>query len=471
MTLFIQNDTAIGGTGAVFPNNAEADLFRISDLDFSGFGETTEPPPSHLIKVDYEPQGTTGFPPTRLHELVNTDFAGVAGSTDIIVVAVTESFLFDGHTPIENVGGVTLPPLQSPNTTGSVLIIYNTGSSQICTKAEGSGGFDLGSPSPVTLFHELSHAFRMATTGSLSTSASGCTASPEEEAAEKDENEMRELMGVRKRDVTNHCGEHCSSPSNGCCVVASIATGSESVEVNALRAFREGFLRRSEVGHSFFEQLHHEYYGFSPQVCAAMGNNEPLVDRIRTFCVRPLTRSLTLLRGLLAAQTPIDEIGTRLDRSLARELDAVEPGELDAALAMIRAGRVDPATVPTPLPQVERVDVGSHLRWGILDPVEMYLLAAREQVDGADAGELGRRFASRVDAWAPRLPLDPLWGELSNFELRRELNFLRQSLLRTPASCEAFARRLLAQTDVDPRLVLPMLVPDEHRDAGGPADE
>lgn len=461
MTLFIQNNTAIGGTGAVFPNNAEADLLRISDLDLAGFGETTQPPPSNLIQVTYEPQATTGFPPTRLHELVNTDFMGVAGNVDIIVVAVTETFLFEGTTPIENVGGVTIPPSSGANTTSSVLVIYNTGSSNICEKAEG-GGFDLGSPPPVTLFHELSHAFRMATTGLLDTTESNCH-SEEEEAAEKDENAMRELMGVRKRDATNHCGEHCTAPSNGnCCIVASIATGSESVEVSALRLFREGSLRRSEVGHAFFERLHYDYYGYSPRVCTAMGNNEPLVEQIRSFFVRPLTRSLTLVRALLETGAPEAEVGERLDRSLERELDPADAAELESALEMVRSGRPAPELLPPQLRDLDWVGVGPHLRWGILEPIGLYLQAAQERFAGAAPEELGRDFAARVEDWAARLPLDPIWDELSNFELERELGFLRGSLLSKPRSRELFGRRLLAQTGVEPGLALSVLEESDH---------
>lgn len=466
MTLFIQNNTAIGGTGAVFPNNAEADLLRISDLDLAGFGETTQPPPSNLVQITYEPQATTGFPPTRLHELVNTDFAAIAGNVDIIVVAVTESFLFEGTTPIENVGGVALNPLEAPNTTESALVIYNTGSAGICTKAQGSNIFDLGLPPPVTLFHELSHAFRIVTSASLSLSASGCTASPEEEAAEIDENQMRELMGVRLRDVTNHCGEHCESSEGNCCVVASIATGSESVELSALRAFREGFLRRSEVGHAFFERLHYEYYGYSPQVVAAMGNNDPLVERIRRFFVRPLTRSLTLTRALLEADAPVAEVGARLERSLARDFEATPESELEGALAMVGSGRPDEAMVPPRLRDLEWVEAGPHLRWGILEPVGMYLAAAQERATGEAPDALGRAFAARVEEWAARLPIEPMWSDISEYELRQELEFLRQTLLRTPASRERFAQRLADEVGVDRELARSVLLADEAEEGG-----
>src|SRR5262249_22612319 len=151
------------------------------------------------------------------------------------------------------------------------------------------------SPNPVILYHELSHALRTATNSTLPTSRS-CTGSQEEQAAERDENDMREQLGVPRIDANNHCGAVCSGGSNqNCCIVASVAIGSQSIEVDALRRIRDGLLRTSTIGFSFFEHLHHDYYAFSPELVRMMGGNQELVDQVATYVVRPLVLSLHLI--------------------------------------------------------------------------------------------------------------------------------------------------------------------------------
>lgn len=463
MTLFIQNNTAIGGTGAVFPNEAEADLLRISNLDMEGLGEETQPAPSNLIEVTYDPQTTTGPCPDRLHELVNTDFTAVPDHPiDIIVMAVDETFTLADGSSINAFVGVSLTPNEEHNgivfnPTGSVLVIYTiTRPLSTCQKAEGSDEFDLDSPTSVTLYHELSHALRTATNSGLSLDAEElCDASPEERAAEEDENDMRDQLGIRRRDVANHCAAACGEPvpETNCCVVASIATGSQSAEVRALRGLREGLLRRSEVGHAFFDQLHYEYYAFSPQVCTAMGNNEPLVDWVRTFCVRPLVDSLSLIRDLLIEGTTVERTGERLESTLEGGLGDLSPELLEQALRIVRSGRVDPEMLPVRMPAIEHVEAGPHVRWGLLEPIEIYLQAARERVAGVPSGELGSRFAARVEEWAPGLPLADFWPSLSESEVERELAFLGECLLRSDDVRREFAQRLSAAEGVEAEVV------------------
>ena len=130
MTVFIQNDVGGDGTGTVFPNQAEADLFMISNMD-GGLGETTQPAPSDLIEVTYATQNQMGVCPSRLHQLVTTNFATVpADPVDIIVLAVDGSFTLNDGTSMANNGqslgwtGSGLPGA-SNNPTHSVLVIYD----------------------------------------------------------------------------------------------------------------------------------------------------------------------------------------------------------------------------------------------------------------------------------------------------------------------------------------------------------
>jgi hypothetical protein len=94
MSLFIQNDSGTFGAGSVFPDRAEADLLTATNLD-TNLGEN--PPVGDLIQVTYGAQQSAGPCPTRIHDLVNTDFGVNPQHIDIIILAVDGSFvLTDG---------------------------------------------------------------------------------------------------------------------------------------------------------------------------------------------------------------------------------------------------------------------------------------------------------------------------------------------------------------------------------------
>jgi hypothetical protein len=428
VTLFIQNDVGGVGTGTVLPNSAEANIFTIGKMD-TALGEETQPAPSDLIKVTYGAQTENGAGPDRLHDLVNTDFAGVAGTIDIIVLAVDDSFTLTDGSVVSQSAGVTLPVGDALNPTNSVLVVYDP-APPVCVKNESSSAFDVPFPGPVVLFHELSHARRMATSSLLSLTATGCAASPEENAAEIDENAVRDQLGIAHRDANDHCGGPCGS-SESCCIVASIATGSHSEEVNSLRLLRNRFLRRSEVGYDFFERLHYDYYAFSPQVCTAMGQDPELVENVARYCVRPLTASLRLLQAHLMEDLPAADVGREIVGA-DDGLEAVDEADLDTALALLRRART-------------RGDGGESefVTWALLAPIEIYMTAVADRVSGLAADAIGRRFADRVARWAPELPLTDVWALLSDYDMRAELDFLAKCLLRTPYARRRFATRLL----------------------------
>src|SRR5438128_2517327 len=146
MTLFILNDVGGVGTGTVLPNSAEADIFTIGNMD-TAIGEETLPAPSDLIKVTYGAQTEQGAGPDRLHDLVNTDFGGVAGAIDILVLAVDDSFTFNDGTLASQRPGITLPVGDWQNPTNSVLVVYDPAPSG-CVKNENSSVFDVPLPGP-----------------------------------------------------------------------------------------------------------------------------------------------------------------------------------------------------------------------------------------------------------------------------------------------------------------------------------
>ena len=89
-----------------------------------------------------------------------------------------------------------------------------------------------------------------------------------------------------------------------------------------------------------------------------------------------------------------------------------------------------------------RASASSFIRWGILDPVEMYLAAVGWRLDGMGANEIGARLAAAFAEWGVRLPLTDVWQRLSNYTIGEELRFLCDWLLPTPQARAGFARRL-----------------------------
>jgi hypothetical protein len=459
MTLFIQNDAGGDGTGSVFPNQAELDLFLISKED-AQLGEKTLTSPADLIEVTYDQPAQTGFPPKRLAELVNTKFKDVpADPTDIIILAVDDSFLFTNNQSIKVPGGgATLPPKSSNevgsalNPTESVLVIYDKDSCGSLEVGLVSKAFDLESPPPVTLFHELSHAFHFATNKALSTGASGCAASPEEKAAEEDENKMRAQMNLPLRDPTMHC----SKPSNiilaSCCIIASLATGSQSIELNSLRQIRERFLRSSEIGHDFFERLHYDYYAFSPQVCEQMSRDPRLSADIAAYYVRPLKECLGLAYAHLVEDIAPEEIGRRMVDSIPPELAQASRAQIEDAVAAIEAqGHVAPSAGGPALPRTPSQAAQSpYVRWALVRTIAIYLQAVSADKAGCSVVEIGAFMSASLDEWAGELPVTDVWSELSDYEALRELRFL-QGLLKASAARERFAERLLSEGGDAPR--------------------
>lgn len=462
MGLFLLNDTDASGTGGVFPMRAFADLVQISNMD-GGIGQ--DPPVGDLIHVTYT-QSQTGPCPNRLNTLVNTNFPAIpADPTDIIILAVDNSFVAANGTMLGNFGGLTFSPGQTdPNTgytnpTSSALVLYDTsqgGGTGYCLKGLVSGNYDLQTPNPVILYHELSHAFRICTSSQLSQAATGCTASPEEAAAETDENDMRTQLGIPLRDTTDHCGQPCSGgagPNTGsCCIVATIATGSPySAEVNALRQVRDTFLRRSEVGYSFFEHLHYDYYGFSPEVRRMMAITPELKKLIEVWFVRPLTAALGLICAWSLDGCDAGEIGARFEKSAAESEFA--PPELRLFSDMLQ-GRCEVPPLNETFDRIagllkERAQPSPYIHWGLIRPTCMYLEACLWRSEGMSSAAIGARLVDAFDEWASEMPLTEAWHELPRYSLNEELAFLHRALLKTPASRLRFGNRLARHIAAD----------------------
>jgi Effector protein len=461
MTLFIQKDGGTAGSGSVFPDRGSTHLIAISNLD-AGYNETDLGGGSDLIQAAYA-QSTTGPCPTRLNALVNTDFPTPTGNQDIIIVPSDNGFVLNDGSAVGP--GITLPPnFGTLNPANSVVVIYDTTDNAgqgVCVKGEGSSDLNVQSPPSVILYHELSHAFRICTGASLDSTETDCaSASAEEHAAEVDENDMRDQLGIPHRDANNHCA-NVGCQSTTCCVVASIACGSPySEEVNALRDIRDRYLRPLEVGFDFFEQLHRDYYTFSPQVCTMMARSPDLKFMIGAYFVRPLTQILRLIYAYTAEGCAPDELGERFDAMvtvspLLASLDTERIDELSQILGQqalpCRPGQGQEIAFLEALLR-ERAHSSPLVHWGLVEPLLMYLGGMRRRIVPDTFETLGAWLAATIDEWASRVPITEAWSRLSWHDRAGELDCLARVLLPTRSARSRFAERLLEFFEGNPRM-------------------
>ena len=464
MTLFIQSDATGAGSGNVDAPEAFVNLAVIANGD-TGLGFTDLSP--RLQQITYA-RTLGGPPPIRLDTLVNTFFGVNPQNLDIIIVPVLDNFvLADGSRM--NRRGITLPPAGSGmpgddlNATTSCLVVYDTTDRNglgLCLARAGSGGTkDLPITNPVTLYHELSHASRVVTNALLAVTLECDPASPEENAAITEENDMRTqianaLGGAPElRDPNIHCARRGCAGGGACCIVATVASGSHlSDEVGALRDLRDGYLRRSEAGFAFFGRLHEAYYGFSPEVVRLIARHTGLKDLVLRHYVRPLVIALQTIErytlGGLRDAKLAQHLGQRR-AALGGADDEITEAELTRALAMLDGNAAEVADLSCGERELSAILVARarpdpYIRWALIDPLFLYLRAVSAADDGLADEEAGRSLAAAIDAWAAEMPIENFWPSLTRPQARSELRFLKHSLLVTTPAQRRFGTRLEA---------------------------
>jgi hypothetical protein len=455
MTLSIQNDAGAEGAGdTINPAVVQVHLGAITNDLNIGQGATT----GDLITVTYT--GTAGSAPaTRISTLVNTNFGVNPGAPDIVILGTGPNFrLLDGTVICGN--GVTIAPNTPDNPTSSIYIVYDTTNGNgggILVRAPGgaAGTFTSPVPGPVVLYHELSHALRR---------ANGTVQADDEVPAINDENVLRPLLTppIALRDPNPpHDGQapSCAGPPGAvsCCIVATIATGSPfSAEIQGLRSTRDHLLRRSDVGYDFFERLHYDYYGFSPEVCRMMARSSDLTQRIRAYFVEPLAGSLQLARAHSVEGVAGAALGRAFGECAGRSgLDALTRADIDEALSILGVLRSTVAPLPRHLAELADflegpVRSSEFIGWGLLDPIRIYVEALAWRFDGVSLETIGDRLASAFNRWAAAMPLTGVWSTLSVLGLRRELGFLSTVVVRDPEARLALGRRLAPMVSGDP---------------------
>lgn len=461
MTMFVQDNATGAGAGGLNAAQAAVDLGIIAHGDTGlGFGATV----NHRQPVTYA-RTQAGTPPTRLDTLVNTahnpDYGAGPVAVPIVILPARDNFTFSDGRLVTSVAGMALPPMSSGlagaafNTTEDCLVIYdttqNSGAGYCLPRLGGTGTFDLPFPGAVILYHELSHALRMVTNAQLALTAACNPSSPEERAAIVDENVLRVQTGggsAALRDPGTNCGQPCpaATPSNSCCIIASVTSGSPTSEdVAALRAVRDGFLRRSEVGYAFFQTLFYDYYAFSPQIATILAGRPGLRGAVHDGFVRPLITILQLMRRYGVDGATAAELGAAFG--------AAHPDGAASRHSWVEQAQswiADPASAGLPPDQIPilgeligRALSSGHVVWALVDPLEIYERAIGVSVEGGSDDAIGAFLVEAFATWGSRLPLDPVWASLPVDRLHSELAVVEKTLLRTSASRVVFRDRLI----------------------------
>lgn len=455
-TLILHDATGIGSDD-LDPAQGFVDLAIIAND--TGLG--VDDPVAGIQRVTYA-RTVNGPPQLRLDAMVNTAFSPDYGSgpanVDTIVIAGLHGLVLDDGTSMAN-NGTALSPKSSGlagsslNPTENCLVIYDT-KLTICLASAGSGGtLDLPVSSPVALYHEFSHAFRIVNNTLLGLT-SGCNpSSPEERAAIIDENDLRTDLANRQgvaatlRDPGNHCGRvdsNCESES--CCIIATLVSKSaSSLHVQQLRCARDHFVRGTEVGHAFFETFFRDYYAFSPQACTIMAGDAAIGRHLLAGYIEPLLDfwKLMIERGkhpMTSTQLGAAFIALHPDRACAETRRAA----LQRTAVYWQHHAAGATGGPAKLVALlrERAWPSPYMQWALVEPVRIYHGLLTQYLAGATAGEIGLAFADALDAWAPEVPISALWAALSAEQVSRELGFCERALLQTAAGKARFRQRL-----------------------------
>ena len=460
MALFILQDAAGIGSEEIDTLQAFVDLVIIANDDGVGIDD----PADGKQLVTYT-RTLDGEPQVRLDELVNTTFEPDYGdgpvNVDTIIVPALIGFTLEDGSDVRH-NGKALPPASSglpgagQNTTENCLALYDT-QQNICLARDGTDGeITLPISNPVLLYHELSHAFRIVRNELLDLTFECDPASPEENAAIIDENDMRTQIAERQgvtaelRDPNNHCGSvGCDS---GCCIIATVASKSlTSPQVQFLRSVRDHFVRSTEVGYAFFQQFFYDYYSFSPQVCTIMLGNPHVPERLLEGYINPLLDFWNIMIERSGGNFNDAELGASFVRR--HEDRAAAAARLEALQRTVAywLQQESDADAPAELIELlrERAWPSEYIQWALINPVRIYNNVLTLFLEGADETAIGNMFNSELDAWTPEFPISDFWAALSSEEVVKELEFCENVLLQSATSRKRFHQRLLDRfTDI-----------------------
>jgi hypothetical protein len=429
------------GTFTLHPDGVRADLMIIADLDGS-FGDAPDPGEAGFSVIQFAPgplDTTTaaGRVKDQLKTLVDR------GSV-LDILGVGADFLHPDGTTIETSPGAT---------SGTTQILYDT------SNCDGDGRWIVGTngdhectPSAGILHHEMGHALLSAAD----------PLHPESEAIGQ-ENDLRERLGLVPRDP-NDQQSGCGCPDSGCCIIASVATGSAfSTEVHALRRVRDHVLRGTRMGERLFEELFDEYYRFSTRVCRILVCHPEARENVERWLVRPLVRALGLATDYTGDPAGVERLGAQVlaDAISAAFLPRGPEGWrqalafLDSIEGKAAAGRagsnptppLDAATAEVVAILCQHLPHCPHVAWGIVEPIWLYaaLRLWIEQCgdDPPSPAAVGAALRLGFDDWLARVPLDA-WEGIPADTMASDLERLAGSVFTSAGAQERLMRRLAA---------------------------
>ena len=287
-----------------------------------------------------------------------------------------------------------------------------------------SDGERITNPSPVVLYHELSHVSRLMDDPSLDLDV-------DEMFAEQDENVLREALGLCLRDIMNHegdcgAGSDCggSAELSGCFIVTATTGSPESAENARLKVIRDGIVRGTALGATLLDEIYRDYYRFSPQIAAELVEDAELRDEVLRIAVRPLLAWYGLVETLALKpdQPAVAQCAARNVLQACRSANTDALGT-SALLSAIVGDDPVPAEAPAPLRYLASRLHGAvalpFAGWAILDAL------ARAWTCAATGSDV----VQDVAAWLAEAPLERLAPPASADELDIELALLAQGPL------------------------------------------
>lgn len=370
-----------------------SDLYAISRLD-GNLGDIPVPGDPTVVQMTYSGAAPAGPTANRLFTLINTNFG-----TPIVVSALN-----DGIDPISLIDLTTVAGITYVDSSSGITVIRVVYDASQCL-GNGFFVFDTGGnhitfPGPVLLYHELSHALRVAT---------GTTQPNDEIPAETDENVLRGLLSLCLRDVNNHdggCGpgNTCGGSSNGGgCFIVSATTGSPvSVEVMHLRQLRDQVAAASRLAAQLIESIYQGYYQFSPQIADNLQQDASARNAVLGIVVRPLLAWYTLA-GVMALKSHDDEAVSQALREVVNACPQFLGSSLiPSLLEKIRDGKPLPVLAPKLLrqfaPRLQHVAQLRFASWAIFDPlIRVWRTATTSE-----------QLITAVSEWLATAPLEAL---------------------------------------------------------------
>ena len=390
------------------PATVFANLFTIVSQDL-GLGTANVPGDATVQAVTYnrDPANTTATA-QRVVDMINDP--GTVIATGLPSGTTITLHLDTGDTTIDITGnGVTF----HDRVADVIRIIYDTG------QCNGSGIFTIGldgsthipTPNPVILYHEMSHAFHFLRGTVAATSAL------EEQAAETDENVMRDQMGLPERLTTDHSGG-CGGGDPGGCLVVTAAYRSE-IENPArwLHAVRGAMLPRYGLGGHLFSQAYAQYLEFSADIATSMRVDDELRAAVRSLVVDPLLQVYAAAAARWLRTSVVQHAAGQLDRPMpaavrhpaltppAPELASAMAAILHSALTStgsLHAHRDIPGAARRVMPVIAAGSIGRLTRWALVEPLALYWELCAE--GGDIVGLLPAAVAQRSADWLGRAP-------------------------------------------------------------------